>query len=451
MSCHVQWQQMTTLTQPTILVIVGISGDLAKRKLLPALTKIAQAGAFPEHFKIIGLVRRTLTLEDVLPDGDQAFLRDHLNLYELDMTSTDDYKKLATHLQDIEAQFGAPAQRLFYLAVPPQVSQPLVECLGESGLAATPDTKLLLEKPFGTDLTSAQELVEGIKAYFKEEQVYRIDHYLAKEMAQNVVVFRSGNALFKRSWNNNFIERIDIIAAEKIGVEGRAGFYEQTGALRDFVQSHLLQLAALTLMELPSADARETIPQKRLEALRQLNAPTDVVRGQYQGYRQEVGSPKSLVETFVSLTVTSKDPRWWGVPVTVATGKSLNEKSTEIQITFKREDLGEANQLVLRMQPNEGIELYLWAKRPGYERELQHVTLDFSYQQHFAGAELPDAYERVFLDAMRSDHSLFTTSEEVLETWRVLDPIQQHWDMHTDDLVSYKPGATIQDVMDAAK
>jgi glucose-6-phosphate 1-dehydrogenase len=330
------------------------------------------------------------------------------------------------------------------------VSQPLVELLGESGLAGVPDTKLLLEKPFGTDLESAQELIDGIKQHFSEEQVYRIDHYLAKETTQNVVVFRSSNALFKRSWNNNFIERIEITAAEKISVEGRAGFYEQTGALRDFIQSHLLQLAALTLMELPKNGAWDTIPKKRLQALRQLNMPTNVVRGQYDGYRAEVESPKSLVETFVSLTFTSRDPRWWGVPITLTTGKALHEKVTEIRIIFKQEDTHEANQLVMRIQPNEGVEVYLWAKRPGYEQDLQQVTLDFSYSQHFAGANLPDAYERVFVDAMRSNRSLFTTSEEVLETWRVLDQVQHNWEMHTDDLIAYKPGSTPEEIMEQA-
>lgn len=433
--------------QPTILVIVGISGDLAKRKLLPALREIANAGALPPKFKIVGLVRRKLTLDDILPEGDQTFLREHVELFELDMTDKAEYVRLGEHLKAVETAFGAPAQRLFYLAVPPQVSQPLVDALGESGLANVAGTKLLLEKPFGTDLVSAQELVGGITRHFAEEQVYRIDHYLAKETAQNIVVFRSGNALFKRSWNNNFIERIDIIAAEKISVEGRAGFYEQTGALRDFVQSHLLQLAALILMDLPKAGDWAAIPQKRLEALKQLTAPTNVVRAQYNGYRQEVGSPKSLVETFVSLTLNSRDPKWQGVPITLATGKALSEKSTEIRITYKQDESGEANQLVLRIQPNEGVELYLWAKRPGYSRDVQHVTLDFSYQQHFADDALPDAYERVFVDAMRSDRSLFTTSEEVLATWRVLDPIQQAWDMHDDDLVMYKPGSTIDDIM----
>lgn len=433
--------------QPTILVIVGISGDLAKRKLLPALRQIAAAGALPEKFKIVGLIRRKLTVDDVLPSGDDAFLRDHLELFELNMAETSEYTRLAGRLTQIEDELGAKAQRLFYLAVPPQVSQPLVDALGASGLADVPDTKLLLEKPFGTDLVSAQELVDGIKQHFAEEQVYRIDHYLAKETAQNLVVFRSGNALFKRSWNNQFIERIDIIAAEKIGVEGRAGFYEQTGALRDFVQSHLLQLAALILMDLPKAGDWAAIPAQRLHALQQLSAPTNVVRGQYNGYRAEVDSPKSLVETFVSLTFASRDPKWEGVPITLATGKALDEKSTEIRITYKQDDSGEANQLVLRIQPNEGVELYLWAKKPGYARDVQHVTLDFSYQQHFAKDALPDAYERVFVDAMRSDRSLFTTSEEVLATWRVLDPVQQTWDMHDGDLVTYEPGSTIDDIM----
>jgi glucose-6-phosphate 1-dehydrogenase len=433
--------------QPTILVIVGISGDLAKRKLLPALRQIAQAGALPQQFRIVGLVRRKLTIDDVLPEGDQAFLRDHTELFELDMTDAQEYERLGKHLKALEAGFGTPAQRLFYLAVPPQVSQPLVDALGESGLAKVPHTKLLLEKPFGTDMVSAQELVDGITRHFAEEQVYRIDHYLAKETAQNIVVFRSGNALFKRSWNKDFIERIDIIAAEKITVEGRAGFYEQTGALRDFVQSHLLQLAALILMDLPKVGDWAAIPQKRLQALTQLTAPTNVVRAQYNGYRAEVESPKSLVETFVSLTLGSHDPKWQGVPITLTTGKALSEKSTEIRITYKQDESGEANQLVLRIQPNEGVELSLWAKRPGYSRDLQHVTLDFSYQQHFANDTLPDAYERVFVDAMRSDRSLFTTSEEVMATWRVLDPIQQTWDMHDDDLATYDPGSTIEDIM----
>lgn len=442
---------MTTLTTPTILVIVGISGDLAKRKLLPALSQIAAAGVLPKDFKIIGLVRRSLTLDDVLPEGDQPFLRDAVELYELDMTDLGAYKTFATHLKHIEDGFGAPAQRLFYLAVPPAVSAPLVDLLGESGLAGAPDTKLLLEKPFGTDLASAQELIDGIKKHFAEEQVYRIDHYLAKETAQNLVVFRGSNTLFKRSWNNTFIESIDIIASEKIGVEGRANFYEQTGALRDFVQSHLLQLAALTLMELPKAGDWAAIPANRLQALRQLNLPERVVRGQYQGYQEEVNNPGSSVETFVSLTFTSKDPRWWGVPITLTTGKALDQKTTEIRIRYKKEEQSEADQLVLRIQPNEGVEVHLLAKRPGYERDVQQVALDFSYEQHFTGATLPDAYERVFVDAMRSDRSLFTTSDEVLATWQLLDPVQRKWQMADGDLVVYKPGSTLQDVTKGAR
>ena len=436
---------MAMLDQPTILIIVGISGDLSRRKLLPAINQIAAAGVLPRHFKIVGLTRRHLSPDDVLPKGDHQFLRSHFELYEMNMTSPGDFKKLGDHLKHIEAEFGAPAQRLFYLSVPPQVSQPLVEHLGESGLAAMPDTKLLLEKPFGVDLASAQELVNGITKYFAESQVYRIDHYLAKETTQNLVVFRRGNALFKRSWNKDFIESIEVLASEKIGIEGRANFYEQTGALRDFVQSHLLQLAALTLMELPKAGDWHNIPTKRLQALQQLKPPMRVVRGQYDGYKTEVENLKSAVETFVSLTFESKDPRWQGVPITVTTGKALDQKTTEIRITYRQEEAHEANQLVLRIQPNEGVSIYLLAKRPGYERELQDVTLDFSYHNHFAG--LPDAYERVFVDAMRSDRSLFTTSDEVLATWRLLDLVQRAWEMRGDNLITYRPGAAPQEIL----
>lgn len=436
------------LDQPTILVIVGISGDLSRRKLLPAIEQIAAAGVLPHHFKIVGLTRRHLSPEDVLPKGDHPFLRSHLELYEMSMTDVADFKNLGDHLKRIEAKFGAPAQRLFYLSVPPQVSQPLVSHLGESGLAAVPDTKLLLEKPFGVDLISAQELVDGITKYFAESQVYRIDHYLAKEAAQNLVVFRRSNALFKRSWNKDFIERIEVLSSEKIGIEGRANFYEQTGALRDIVQSHLLQLVALTLMELPKSGDWQGIPAKRLQALQQLKPPARVLRGQYDGYKTEVENHKSAVETFVSLTFESNDPRWEGVPVTVTTGKMLDKKTIEIRITYRQEEASEANQLVLRIQPNEGVSICLLAKRPGYERELQDVTLDFSYHNHFAG--LPDAYERVFVDAMRSDRSLFTTSDEVLATWRVLDPVQHAWEMRDDDLITYKPGAEPQDILEHA-
>ncbi|MDD5318934.1 MAG: glucose-6-phosphate dehydrogenase [Candidatus Pacebacteria bacterium] len=420
------------ISKPTILVIVGISGDLSKRKLLPATDEIFRAGELPEKFKVIGVTRRDIAMQGV-------------ELYKMDLEILEEYKKLARHLDSVEKDWGTPAQRLFYLSVPPQVSQSIVRQLGQSGLAKVPDTKLLLEKPFGFDLQSAKDLIDDINKYFTEEQVYRIDHYLAKEMTQNLIIFRQSNSLFKRTWNKDFIERIEIVASEQIGIEGRATFYEQTGALRDLVQSHLLQLAALTLMKIPPSVSNgvvdsnggadnswwKNIPDERLRALEQLHLLSEekiidcVKRGQYKNYREEVKNPQSTVETFVSLQLESGSPDWQGVPITLTTGKALDKKMTEIRIFYKKAEHHESNQLTLRIQPKEGIEICLWTKKPGYDRTLEKHPLNFSYEDHYAS--LPEAYERVLVDAMHSDHSLFTSSGEVLRSWEIIAPIQEFW------------------------
>lgn len=432
---------MSNETQPTILVIIGISGDLSRRKLLPAIREIAQAGVLPEKFKLVGITRRELKIEDVLP-AKEGILRELLQIHHMDMHSVDDYHQLNELLTTIETEFGEETQRLFYLSVPPQVSGSVIEMLGESGLAGMPRTKVLLEKPFGVDLCTAEELVTSLNRYFSEEQIYRIDHYMAKEMAQNLIVFRSSNALFKHTWNKEFIDKIEIVNSETIGIEGRAAFYEQTGALRDVVQSHLLQLTALILMDLPEGDNWQLVPQKRLEALEKLIPPTSteqLVRGQYKGYREEVQNPNSSVETYVSLQVFSEDPKWEGVPITITAGKVLNRKATEIHVQYHPEDCFEANILTFRIQPDEGVQICLWTKKPGFDRELQQVPLTYSYDNHFE-MNLPEAYERVFVDAMRSDHTLFTTSQEVLASWRVLEPVQKAWEDNTSQLQFYEPG-----------
>lgn len=441
--------------RPTILVIVGITGDLAQRKLLPAIESIAAAGMLPEQFAVIGVSRRESDAQAVLGDDEKfPYLARHLTMHRMNLEAADDYHGLADYLRTIEAGFGHPAQRLFYLSVPPQVSRPIINFLGEAGLSNGPQAKLLLEKPFGTDLSSAEELIAATHRHFDEDRVYRIDHYLAKEMAQNILVFRAGNSLFKRTWNKDFIEKIEIIASETISIEGRAIFYEQTGALRDLVQSHLLQLAALTLMDLPKPDAWQQVPRLRLQALEQLMPPTehferDVRRGQYEGYRQEVANPHSMVETFVALTLFSRAPQWAGVPITLVTGKALDRKATEIRIHYRREDAHESNQLTLRIQPQEGIEVCLWTKRPGYERQLEQVPLDLSFAEHYDS--LPEAYEQVLVDAMRGDHSLFTSSDEVLAAWHILAPIQESWSKPDAELIVYPLGSNFEALMKIAK
>lgn len=446
---------METATTPTILVIIGITGDLARRKLLPAIAEIAAAGALPKTFQLVGVSRRQLEVRDLLEqtselnDKGRSFLSAHLIMHQMDLDSVDSYRDLNKTLDELSKDFDKPAQRLFYLSIPPQVSQPVVTCIGESGLAAVPHTKLLLEKPFGTDLESAKELIAQTKQYFREEQLYRIDHYLAKEMAQNILVFRGSNPLFRHTWNRDFIDKIEIITSEKIGIEGRASFYEQTGALRDVVQSHLLQLAALTLMDIP-AQWKE-LQAKRLQALLDLQPPSagtiekTVRRGQYSTYAQEVGNPGSTVETFAALTLFSKDPKWTGVPIQFITGKALDRKATEVRVYYKQQGENDPNIVTLRVQPEEGIEIKMWAKRPGYSHEVEQLPLHFTYRDHYTS--LPEAYERVLVDSIRSDHMLFTSSDEVLASWRVLAPIQQYWSMHSGDIVHYRPGSTPGDVI----
>lgn len=442
-------------SQATIIIIIGISGDLSRRKLLPALAQIAAAGELPPQYKIIGVTRKAdLSLDNLLVNvKNPEIIRDKIELWAMDLSEQSDYEKFAKHLQAIEEEFLVPAQRLFYLSVPPQISRPIIELLGASGLAAVPDTKLLLEKPFGVDLASAQELIEHINRYFQPDQVYRIDHYLAKETAQNIIVFRQDNSLFKHTWSREFIEKIEIIASETIGVEGRAVFYEQTGALRDLVQSHLLQLAALTLMDIPDNGQFAEIPARRWEALKNLHLPSDeatgknVKRGQYQGYQAEINNIGSTVETFVSLTLESDDPRWQGVPITLTTGKSLNQKFTGIKISYKKDKSHEANQLILRLQPDEGVELCLFAKRPGYDHQVERHPLKFTFQEYYQS--LPEAYEQVLFDAINSNHALFTTSAEVLESWRILDIVQKSWEMDSADLLIYQPGTDFEKILEA--
>ena len=431
--------------RPTILVVFGITGDLSQRYFLPALAQVCHTAHLPKDFRVIGVSRRDVSVTKVL-GKNKKILGNFTELFQMDLDSAGDYKSLKKKLNEISRKVGGRPQVIFYLSIPPAAVLPIVKQLGQAGLNHA-QAKLLLEKPFGFDLISAQEMIVQTAAHFSEEQIYRIDHYLAKEMAQNIVTFLGSNALFRDVWSSRFIEKIDIVVAEKIDIESRQ-FYDSTGALRDIIQSHLLQLAALTLMEPYSGVFEyEELPGRRLAALKSLkvDAQKPVIRAQYQGYCDEVSNPDSLTETFVSLTLKSVDPRWWGVPILLASGKNLNDKLTEIRVYFKKKADSEANRLALRVQPKEGIELDLWVKEPGYERRLQQKSLAFTYEQHYE--RLPDAYERVLLDAIRGSQSLFASSGEVLESWRILESVQQRWSMHPENLLSYKPGSTIEEVL----
>jgi glucose-6-phosphate 1-dehydrogenase len=441
--------------KPTLLVIIGITGDLATRKILPALDTLACRQALPSDFQVIGISRQPVSAGQLLAKiaprraaaiRKRGWLEKHLAMFQMDLSRDSEYGRLAEYLQMKSRTLGPLSQTIFYLSVPPQVSQPIVEQMGRAGLARPASTKLLLEKPFGTDLFSAKEFIKQLNRHFSESQTYRIDHYLAKEMAQNLIVFRNENSLFKRTWNNTFIEKIELSLLEKFGIESRVGFYEQTGALRDVVQGHLMQLTALTLMSLPPRGRWQAVPAHRLQALKQLSLFAagatfyEVIRGQYREYRKEVSNQKSLTETYVSLKLHSIDPAWAGVPIILTTGKALNETKSEIAIHYRKTQEDEADRLILRIQPDEGIEVQLWSKRPGYERELEKVDLSYAYEER--RHELADAYERVLLDAIHSDHSLFASGAEVEASWEILQPLQSSWEMSDgSDLRLYKTGS----------
>jgi glucose-6-phosphate 1-dehydrogenase len=310
----------------------------------------------------------------------------------------------------------------------------------------TSNVKILFEKPIGIDLQSAEDIIARTARYYTEEQLYRIDHFLAKEMAQNIVAFRGGNALFGHIWDNNSIEKIEVVASEKIGIEGRAHFYEQTGALRDLVQGHLMQLLALTLMDIPADFNWDTLPQMRLAALKSIQPadPAIAIRAQYEGYLDEVGSTNSRTETFVSLQLGSTAPQWQNVPMYLITGKALREKTTEVRIHFRKFHEAQSNCLILRIQPNEGVEIDLFTKTPGYDRQFEMQKLQFSYPEH---TRLPDAYEQVIVDAIHSRKSLFTSSNEVLRSWQILQPVQTAWNIGQASLGTYPQGSAISDII----
>ncbi|HEY8998701.1 MAG TPA: glucose-6-phosphate dehydrogenase [Candidatus Saccharimonadales bacterium] len=451
---------------PAAIVIFGITGDLAQRKLLPALYYLIKSNVLHEHTTIIGITRRDVTAHEVLdekklcsrdPEGTcdakaVAKMRGMLHMHKMDLLDGAAYDKLRDYLNDVEKKAGQPMRRLFYLSIPPTVFEPIVKLLGEHGLNTPPEAaegtaNLLIEKPFGYDLASAKELIAQVGEHFSEEQVFRIDHYLAKETVQNILTFRFGNPMFEPLWNAQHIERIEVEATEKIGIEGRAIFYEQTGALRDFVQSHLLQLVAVTTMEHPGNMSSASIHKAKLalldsiEPISPMEIPTHTVRGQYKGYREEVQSPKTATETFAALQLSIDSDRWRGVPVIVKTGKALREKCTRVRVLFRTGKGEEQNCMTFDIQPREGVEIALQVKKPGFTNATEASSMEFNYERSFGNADFPDAYERVLVDAIRGDHTLFATDDEVLASWRILEQIIEAWTQNDDNLHFYEQGS----------
>ncbi len=441
---------------PLQLVIFGISGDLARRKLIPAIFELMLEGFLPLDFQIIGVSRREISVHDVLASAQKFFaeaptkdalarLEKSISIFQMDPAQNSEYLRLKSYL---DRDQSTPLRRLFYLSVPAQTFPSIVAGLGESGLNSTPNSNsplphILVEKPFGYDLTSAHELINTAQTYFQESQIYRIDHYLAKETAQNLLVFRFDNPIFEPLWNDRFIESIHITAAEQIDIENRTDFYDQTGAMKDVIQSHLLQLLALVTMERPSEFNETEIHRSKIRLFDSICPadPATTLRAQYENYRSEVQNPESCTETFVRLHLRINNEKWRKTKISIETGKALDRYGTTIEINFRpTDDAKHPNSLVFRLQPSEGVVLKLQSKKPGLTNNTQQVEMGFNFKSAFP-ERLNEAYERVIADAVRGDQTLFASSQEVLSSWRILDPLVKTWSTESQDLVFYPKGA----------
>lgn len=453
-----------------LLVIFGASGDLTKRKLIPGLYNLACAGCMNPQFEVLGIGRTEMSSEDFrskmresasnsgdtrgFDEGRWKEFEPRLNYFVGDINDDQFYAKLRDKLGEQQQSKSIP-NFLFYVSTPASVAGPIVQGLARAGLNRNEKgwSRIILEKPFGHDLKTAQELNKIVRKVFEEKDVFRIDHYLGKETVQNILVFRFGNSLFEPVWNRNYIDYVEITAAETVGVEGRASFYEETGALRDMIANHMLQLLALTAMEPPIAFEADSVREAKVQVLKSIRpmTPEEVamrtVRGQYgpgeadgksvPGYRDEPNVKKdSITETYVALEFYVNNWRWAGVPFFIRTGKRLPRQTSEIRVHFKRtpqalfastpyEQLG-PNVITLRIQPDDGIAIAFDVKQPGGQMQTMTVNADFSYEGAF-GSKGPPAYETLLLDSMRGDATLFTRGDEVEAEWRIITPIEEAW------------------------
>ncbi len=457
---------------PTVVVIFGASGDLTARKLIPAIYNLAADNLLPADFHLVGYGRTSIPDDEfrkMAADAIRKFSRRELNDDVWGRVAANTsyvaggydekpaFDRLAQHIAGIEKNSGREMQALFYISTPPTVFAPILQNLGASGLAGkylgqAHHAKVIIEKPFGRDLASAHSLNATIRSVFEEHQVYRIDHYLGKETVQDLLVQRFANAIFEPLWNRNFIDSVQITVAEQVGVEARAGYYEQAGCLRDMIQNHTMQLLALTAMEPPVSLDAEAVRDEKVKVLKAiqplaLGPGGDVARAQYApgmtggkqvpGYLQEPGvNPQSATETFAAIRLSINNWRWQGVPFYLRSGKRLARRVSEIAINFKcppgtlfaegnRFDLA-CNVLAFQIQPDEGLSLVLNGKIPGLETRMQPVKMNFRYSTTF-GSNTPEAYERLVLDAMIGDGTLFIRGDEAETSWQLYTPVLESW------------------------
>ncbi len=463
---------------PVTIVIFGASGDLTQRKLVPALHSLACDGLLSPSTRVLGIGRTEFDDEGFrrhLREGVEAYARlkpgdlcqnwprfaDRHTYLVGDYTDAETYRRLGARLDRLDEGAGTQGHRLFHMAIPPSIFPDVVEHLGRSGLNRSEEgwARIIVEKPFGRDLESAQELNRCIHAVFEEDQVYRIDHYLGKETVQNVLTLRFANAIFEPLWNCNYVDHVQITVAESVGVGRRGGYYDQAGVLRDMFQNHVMQLLTLTAMEPPIALEADTLRDEKVKVLQAVRPINGSVRGQYGGsdefdaYRGEADvAPDSETATYAALRLFIDNWRGRDVPFYLSSGKRLKAKSTAITIEFRcvphmlfpvgrREDIP-PNVLSMCIQPDEGIRLRLQAKQPGAGMQMRSVNIDYAYAQDFDAQALPDAYERLLLDAIYGDAALFARADEIERAWSLIDPVLERWEApEGPSLHIYEPGS----------
>ncbi len=460
-----------TKPQSCVLVIFGITGDLARRKLIPALYHLAKANALPENFAVVGFSRSAKdkeALRERLYESAQTLSRSKGNIdrevwdkfiAKVDCVagSGDDpgaYARLREKLAQVDEEFGTQGNRLYYLSVAPRLFPMILNQLQDAGMIYPPSqtdrwARVIVEKPFGHDRASAESLNSLVAEVLEERQTYRIDHYLGKETVQNILAFRFANAIFEPLWNYKYIDHIQVTAAEGLQVKGRGAFYDQTGVGRDIIQNHLLQILALVLMEPPVSLDGDHVRDQKVQAIRSL-APVpaeDVVFGQYEGYKEVEGvAQDSRTPTFMAMKLKVNNWRWNGVPIYMRAGKAMEGRDTEVAIHFKPvpnylfgDKALKPNVLVLQIQPNEGISLHFSSKVPGEDIRIGHVEMQMRYSEAF-DRQPGDAYERLLLDGMRGDTTLFARRDEVDEAWAWIDPILKGWEGGQEPIPTYAVG-----------
>ncbi|MGW1029395.1 glucose-6-phosphate dehydrogenase [Streptomyces sp. NPDC002577] len=465
-------RRLPRIAGPSGLVIFGVTGDLSRKKLMPAIYDLANRGLLPPGFSLVGFARRDWADEDfaqIVHDAVEQHSRtpfreevwqqlaEGMRFIPGDFSDDTAFERLRATIEELDKAQGTGGNFAFYLSVPPKFFPTVVEQLKQHGLSDAPPgswRRAVIEKPFGHDLASAKELNAIVHEVFAPDEVFRIDHYLGKETVQNILALRFANTMFEPIWNRSFVDHVQITMAEDIGIGGRAGYYDGIGAARDVIQNHLLQLLALTAMEEPSGFDAPSLVTEKMKVFKAVDLPEDLgaytVRGQHAagwqggekviGYLQEDGiDAKSKTDTYAAIKLEVNNRRWAGVPFYLRTGKRLGRRVTEIAVVFQRAphspfdssataELGQ-NALVIRVQPDEGVTVRFGSKVPGTSMELRDVTMDFAYGESFTESS-PEAYERLILDVLLGDANLFPRTEEVEESWRILDPIEEYWAQH---------------------